>query len=62
MAGTPTLRREWLDDDDMGPILQEVEAGQCPKQEDIPDHSSIYKSYWAQQICLLETGSMLECQ
>jgi hypothetical protein len=32
MAGTPSLRRKQLNDNDMAPIPQEVEAGQCPNR------------------------------
>jgi hypothetical protein len=42
------LKREQLDDPDVGPILQEVETGQCPEWKDIADHSPTYKSYWTQ--------------
>jgi hypothetical protein len=42
------LRREQLDDPDVGPILQEVETGQRPEWKDIADRSPTYKSYWAQ--------------
>jgi hypothetical protein len=42
------LRMEQLNDPDIGPILQEVEAGQRPVWKDNADRSPTYKSYWAQ--------------
>jgi hypothetical protein len=47
------LKREQLDDNDMGPILQEVKAGECPKWEAIADCCPIHKGYWAQQNSLV---------
>jgi hypothetical protein len=42
-----TLRTEQLNKQVIGPIVEEVEAGQCPVWKDIADHSPTYKSYWA---------------
>jgi hypothetical protein len=36
---------EQLNDQDMGPILEEAEAGQHLEVEDIADHSPTYKGY-----------------
>jgi hypothetical protein len=41
-------RHPELNDQDMGPILNEGETGQCPEWEDITNLSPTYKSYWAQ--------------
>jgi hypothetical protein len=41
------LRRDQLNDQDMGPILEEVEAEQHPEWKDIADHNPTYKGYWA---------------
>jgi hypothetical protein len=41
-----TLRREQLNDHDLGQILHEMEAGQHPEWNNIADHSPIYKSCW----------------
>jgi hypothetical protein len=45
----------------MGPVLQEVEAGQCPKWKDIAIRSSVYNSYWVQWESLAAGDGMLEC-
>jgi hypothetical protein len=42
-----TLRRKKLADD-VGQILQEVGARQCPEWKDIAVCCPTYKSYWAQ--------------
>jgi hypothetical protein len=42
------IRRDQLKDHDVGPILEEVKAGQCPKLNDIVDWSPTYKGYCAQ--------------
>ena len=42
------LRKEQLEDEDVGQLLREVEAGQRPEWGEISDRSSVYKSYWAQ--------------
>jgi hypothetical protein len=42
------LRREQLADNYVGPLLRQMEAGQCPKWRDVSDWGPIYKSYWAQ--------------
>jgi hypothetical protein len=55
-----SLRREQLDDDELGPLLQEVEAGQRPEWKDIADHSPTYKSYWAQWKSLVVRDGVLE--
>jgi hypothetical protein len=48
------LRREQLNNQDIGPILEEVEAGQCPD-------SPTYRSYWAQWKSLTVRNSILKC-
>jgi hypothetical protein len=53
------LRREQLNEHDMGQILQEVEAGQCPEWKDIADCSPTYKSHWAQWNSLVLTDGVL---
>jgi hypothetical protein len=40
--------RKQLHGDDMGRILQQVETGQHPEWTDITNHSSSYKTSWAQ--------------
>jgi hypothetical protein len=47
----PTWREELYDD--AGPILQEMEAGQCREWKEITERSRIYKSYWAQRTFLI---------
>jgi hypothetical protein len=55
-----TLRREQLDDDDdIGLIPWEVEAGECPMWK-TTDHIPNHKYYRAQWKSLLERGSMLK--
>jgi hypothetical protein len=48
MAGINKLRREQLADNDLGPLMREMEAGQRPEWKDISDRGPIYKSYWVQ--------------
>jgi hypothetical protein len=55
-----TLWKEQLDENDVGQILQEVEAGKCPKWKDISDYSSIYKSVWASYNSLVVRDGVLE--
>jgi hypothetical protein len=43
-----TLRKEQLNDQDVGPILEEVETEQHPEWKDIAEYRPTYKSYWAQ--------------
>jgi hypothetical protein len=38
------LKREKLEDDDAGPLLWDVEAGQLPEWRDISDRGPTYKS------------------
>jgi hypothetical protein len=54
------LRKEQLDDPDVGPILQEVETGQRPEWKDIADRSPTYKGYWAQWKSLAVMDGVLE--
>jgi hypothetical protein len=54
------LRREQLADEDVGPLLKEVEAGQRPEWKDISDRSPTYKSYWAQWQSLAVRDGVLE--
>jgi hypothetical protein len=49
-----------LADDEMGPLLQEVEAGQRPEWKDIADHSPSYKGYWAKWKSLVVRDGVLE--
>jgi hypothetical protein len=42
------LRTEQLNDQDIGPIMEDIQTGQCPEWEVIGDRSPTYKSYWAQ--------------
>ena len=42
------LRREQLADNDLGPLIREIEAGRRPEWRDISNRDPIYKSYWAQ--------------
>jgi hypothetical protein len=55
-----TLKRVQLSDQDMGPILEEVEAGQRPEWKDIADPSPTYKGYWAQWKSLAGRDGILE--
>jgi hypothetical protein len=55
-----SLRREQLADDELGPLLQEVEAGQRPEWKHIADRSPTYKSYWAQWKSLVVRDGVLE--
>jgi hypothetical protein len=52
------LRREQLTDD-VGQLLQQVEAGQLLELKDIDDQSPSYKSYWAQWKLLPVRNGML---
>jgi hypothetical protein len=54
------LRTEQLNDPDIGHILQEVETGKWPQWKDITDHSSTYKSFWAQWKLLTVRNGILE--
>jgi hypothetical protein len=49
-----------LDNQDIGPILEEVETGQCPEWKGITAHSPTYKSYWAQWKSLIVRNGILE--
>jgi hypothetical protein len=49
-----------LNDQDMGPILDEVEAGHCPEWKDIADLSLTYRSCWAQRKSLSVRNRILE--
>jgi hypothetical protein len=44
----PVALRTQLNDQDTGPILEEVHTGQHPEWKDTTDRSPTYKSYWAQ--------------
>ena len=39
------LRREQLADNDLGPLIWEIEAGRRPEWKDISNRGPIYKSY-----------------
>jgi hypothetical protein len=55
------LRTEQLNDQDIGPILEEVQTGQCPEWKDIINCSPTYKSYSAQWKSLAIWNGILEC-
>jgi hypothetical protein len=55
-----TLRTDQLTDQDIGPILEEVETRQHPEWKDIADHSTTYRSYWAQWKSLAVRNGILE--
>jgi hypothetical protein len=42
-----SLRRKQLADDEVGPLLEEIESGQRQEWKDIAVRSPTYKSYWA---------------
>jgi hypothetical protein len=42
-----TIQKEQLSDPDLGPTLEETEAGQHPEWKDIANCSPMYKGYWA---------------
>jgi hypothetical protein len=52
----PTQRREQLSDHGVGPILQEMEAGQHLEWKDNANCSPTYKGYWAQWRALASKG------
>jgi hypothetical protein len=54
------LRRAQLADNDVGQILQEVEAGQCPEWKDIADYGPMQKSFWAQSNFLVVRDGVLQ--
>jgi hypothetical protein len=55
------LRTEQLNDQDIVPILEEVETGQCPEWKDIAaTHSPMYKSYWTQWKSFAVRNGILE--
>jgi hypothetical protein len=56
-----TLRTEQLNDQDTGPILEEVNIGQPLEWKHIANRSPTYRSYWAQWISLVRI-SILEHQ
>jgi hypothetical protein len=60
MVGTVHPRREQLPDDEMGPLLQEVEAGRRTEWKDIAERSPTYKRYWAQWKSLVVRDGVLE--
>jgi hypothetical protein len=54
------LRGEQLNDQDMGPIPEEVETKQRPERKDVADRSPTYKSYWAQWKSLVVRNGIQE--
>jgi hypothetical protein len=42
------LRRDQLNDQDIGPILEDVVIRQCPERKDIANRYPTYKTYWTQ--------------
>jgi hypothetical protein len=54
------LRTEQLNDQDIGPILEEAQTGQLPEGEDVADGSTTYESYWAQWKSLAVREGILE--
>jgi hypothetical protein len=55
-----SLRREQLNEQDVGPILNEVETERHPEWKHIADCSPMYKSYWAQWKSLVVRNGKLE--
>jgi hypothetical protein len=55
-----TPKPDQLNDQDIGPILEEVETGQCPEWKYIAGRSPIYKSYWAQWKSLVVRNGILD--
>ena len=55
------LRRDQLVDNNVGPLMRELVAGQCPKWRDVSDQGPIYKTYCAQWKSLAVRDGMLEC-
>jgi hypothetical protein len=56
------LRREQLNDQDIGLILEEVETRQHPEWKEITDRSLTYKSYWTQWETLAMNNCILQRQ
>jgi hypothetical protein len=54
------FRAEQMKDQDIGPILEEVETRQHPEWKDITDHSPTYQSYWAKWKSLTMRNGILE--
>jgi hypothetical protein len=52
--------REQLSDQNVGLILQEMEAGQHLEQKDTADCNPTYKRYWAQRKFLAVSDGILE--
>jgi len=48
-----------LADNDIGPLMRELEAGRPPEWKDISDQGPIYKSYWAQWKSLVLRNGVL---
>jgi hypothetical protein len=58
--GPAALRTEQLNDQDIWPILEEVETGQRPEWKDIADRRPRYKSCWARSKSLTVRNSVLQ--
>jgi len=54
------LRREQLAENNLGPLIREMEAGQRLEWKDISDRGPLYKSYWAQWKSLALRDGVLE--
>jgi hypothetical protein len=55
------LRREQLADNDLRPLIRELEAGRHPEWRDISNRGPTYKSYWAQWKSLVLRDGVLVC-
>jgi hypothetical protein len=58
----PVALRTELNNQDTGPILEEVETGQRPEWKDIADCRPMCKSYWAQGKGLAVSNGILQQQ
>jgi len=52
--------REQMADNDLGPLIREMEAGQRPEWRDISEQGLVYKSYWAQWNSFVLKDGVLE--
>jgi len=57
--GSTSSVEEQLADNDIGPLMREVEAGRRPEWKDISDRGPIYKSYWPQWKSLVLRNGVL---
>jgi len=54
------LRREQLEDNDLGTLIREMEAGRRPEWRDISDRGPVYKGYSAQWNSFVLRDGVLE--